>query len=90
MHTQTDRQTDSTHLSSLLQARGIDIPMLDNVINYNFPSKPKLFVHRVGRVARAGRTGTAHSFVAPDEVPYLLDLHLFLGKPLTTNGDEGN
>lgn len=63
-------------------ARGIDIPMLDNVVNFNFPAKPKLFVHRVGRVARAGRSGVAYSFVAPDEAAYLMDLHLFLSKDL--------
>ena len=50
-----------------LAARGIDIPLLDNVINYHFPAKCKLFVHRVGRVARAGRTGIAYSLVATDE-----------------------
>ncbi|XP_062942479.1 ATP-dependent RNA helicase DDX54 isoform X2 [Cynocephalus volans] len=65
-----------------LAARGLDIPLLDNVINYSFPAKGKLFLHRVGRVARAGRSGTAYSLVAPDEVPYLLDLHLFLGRSL--------
>lgn len=64
-------------------ARGIDIPQLDNVINFNFPAKSKLFVHRVGRCARAGRSGTAFSLVAPDEYAFLLDLYLFLGRPLT-------
>ena len=49
-------------------ARGIDIPLLDNVINVDFPPKPKLFVHRVGRAGRAGRLGKAYSMVAPDEV----------------------
>ncbi|XP_073528062.1 ATP-dependent RNA helicase DDX54 [Phyllobates terribilis] len=68
-------------------ARGIDIPMLDNVINYNFPPKAKLFLHRVGRVARAGRSGTAYSLVASDETPYVYDLHLFLGRPLKLAGD---
>ncbi|CAG2165605.1 unnamed protein product, partial [Oppiella nova] len=61
-------------------ARGVDIPLLDNVINYNFPPKPKLFVHRVGRVARAGRSGTAYSLVAPDETPFLYGLNLFLNR----------
>ncbi|KAJ8934981.1 hypothetical protein NQ318_014148 [Aromia moschata] len=64
-------------------ARGIDIPQLDNVINYNFPAKAKLFVHRVGRCARAGRSGIAYSLVSPDEHAYLLDLHLFLGQSLS-------
>ncbi|KAK0601628.1 hypothetical protein LWI29_025925 [Acer saccharum] len=63
-------------------ARGIDIPLLDNVINWDFHPKPKIFVHRVGRAARAGRTGTAYSFVTYDDMPYVLDLHLFLSKPI--------
>lgn len=63
-------------------ARGIDIPLLDNVINWDFPPKPKIFVHRVGRAARAGRKGTAFSFVTTEDIPYLLDLHLFLSKPI--------
>ncbi|GAU46770.1 hypothetical protein TSUD_92650, partial [Trifolium subterraneum] len=65
-----------------IAARGIDIPLLDNVINWDFPSKPKIFVHRVGRVARAGRTGTAYSFLTTEDMAYLLDLHLFLSKPV--------
>uniref|UniRef100_A0A1I7USR2 RNA helicase n=1 Tax=Caenorhabditis tropicalis TaxID=1561998 RepID=A0A1I7USR2_9PELO len=63
-------------------ARGVDIPLLDTVINLHFPSKAKLFVHRVGRVARAGRSGTAISLIANDELPYLTDLFMFLGKPI--------
>uniref|UniRef100_A0A8D2N358 ATP-dependent RNA helicase DDX54 n=1 Tax=Zonotrichia albicollis TaxID=44394 RepID=A0A8D2N358_ZONAL len=69
-------------------ARGLDIPMLDNVINFSFPAKGKLFLHRVGRVARAGRSGTAYSLVAPDEMPYVFDLHLFLGRPLVLAGAQ--
>ncbi|KAH9961284.1 P-loop containing nucleoside triphosphate hydrolase protein [Russula dissimulans] len=64
-------------------ARGIDIPVLANVVNYDFPQGARVFVHRVGRTARAGRSGWAWSFVGPTELPYLVELQLFLGRPLT-------
>lgn len=63
-------------------ARGIDIPVLENVVNYDFPQGARVFVHRVGRTARAGRQGWAWSFVTNSELPYLLDLQLFLGRPI--------
>ncbi|KHJ91683.1 DBP10CT domain protein [Oesophagostomum dentatum] len=69
-------------------ARGVDIPLLDTVINLHFPPKAKLFVHRVGRVARAGRSGTAISLISSDELPYLADLFLFLGKPMRFAHDD--
>lgn len=74
-----------------IAARGIDIPLLDAVINFHFPPKAKLFVHRVGRVARAGRNGIAYSLVSNEELPYLLDLYVFLGRKLSycLNDDPG-
>lgn len=66
-----------------IAARGIDIPLLDIVINFNFPFKPKLYIHRVGRVARAGRFGCAISLISHDETPYLHALHTFFGFPIT-------
>lgn len=66
-------------------ARGIDIPSLDYVVNVHFPGKPKLFVHRVGRCARAGRTGTAYSIFSTEDQAHMLDLYLFLNKPFKIN-----
>jgi ATP-dependent RNA helicase DDX54/DBP10 len=63
-------------------ARGLDIPVLANVINYDFPSQPKIFVHRVGRTARAGKAGWSYSLVTGQDMPYLLDLQLFLSRKL--------
>ncbi|KAH7913683.1 P-loop containing nucleoside triphosphate hydrolase protein [Hygrophoropsis aurantiaca] len=71
-------------------ARGIDIPVLENVVNYDFPHGARVFVHRVGRTARAGRQGWAWSFVTHTELPYLLDLQLFLGRPLTSQVSAGS
>ncbi|KAF2267011.1 ATP-dependent RNA helicase dbp10 [Lojkania enalia] len=70
-------------------ARGIDLPALANVINYDFPSQPKIFVHRVGRTARAGRKGWSYSLVRDSDVPYMIDLQLFLGKQLVFSGTSG-
>eukprot|EP01114_Cavostelium_apophysatum_P023304 TRINITY_DN8730_c0_g1_i2.p1 TRINITY_DN8730_c0_g1~~TRINITY_DN8730_c0_g1_i2.p1 ORF type:complete len:828 (-),score=271.62 TRINITY_DN8730_c0_g1_i2:31-2253(-) len=70
-------------------ARGIDVPLLDNVINYDFPPKPKLFIHRAGRAARMGRTGTAFSLASLDEIPYMVELFEFLGKKLINEVPSG-
>lgn len=69
-------------------ARGIDIPILANVINFDFPPQPKVFVHRVGRTARAGRRGWAYSLVRAEDAPYLIDLQLFLGRKLVFSKDS--
>ncbi|KAH6659367.1 P-loop containing nucleoside triphosphate hydrolase protein [Truncatella angustata] len=69
-------------------ARGIDMPMLANVINYDFPPQPKVFVHRVGRTARNDQKGWSYSLVRESDAPYLIDLQLFLGKKLVL-GREG-
>lgn len=71
-----------------IAARGIDIPSLDYVINFHFPGKPKLFIHRVGRCARAGRSGTAFSIFSTDDEAHMLDLHLFLNRPFDAKNSK--
>ena len=55
-------------------ARGIDIPGVSYVINYDLPNVPEAYVHRIGRTARAGRDGIAISFCAPDTLGELRDI----------------
>ncbi|KAL8974126.1 MAG: hypothetical protein Q9197_001639 [Variospora fuerteventurae] len=71
-------------------ARGIDIPILANVINYDYPSQPKIFVHRVGRTARAGQKGWSYSLLRDSDLPYVLDLQLFLGRRLIVGRDAAD
>ncbi|SLN13618.1 ATP-dependent RNA helicase RhlE [Ruegeria meonggei] len=55
-------------------ARGIDIPGVAYVVNYDLPDVPDNYVHRIGRTARAGRDGEAIAFCAPDELDQLLQI----------------
>lgn len=71
-------------------ARGVDIPVLANVINYDFPPQPKVFVHRVGRTARADKEGWSYSIMQDSDAPYLIDLQLFLGRKLILGREGGS
>ncbi|CAG8573058.1 787_t:CDS:10 [Funneliformis caledonium] len=64
-------------------ARGIDIPILENVINYDFVDTSKVFIHRVGRTARAGKRGWAYSLITPDEL--FLGRRLLIGSSANSN-----
>ncbi|KAK9894068.1 P-loop containing nucleoside triphosphate hydrolase protein [Cystobasidium minutum MCA 4210] len=57
-----------------IAARGLDIPSIENVVNYDVPVDMRKYVHRVGRTARAGRSGTAWSLVETQEAKYFKTL----------------
>ena len=66
-----------------VSARGIDIPDVDQVVNYDLPEVAENYVHRVGRTGRADKKGLAVSFCSPEEKPILDEIESFLGKPVT-------
>ena len=63
-------------------ARGLDIKELPHVVNYELPNVPEYYVHRIGRTARAGGSGSAVSLVSPDEAPLLRDIEKLLRRTL--------
>ncbi|MBE2275135.1 MAG: DEAD/DEAH box helicase [Rhodobacteraceae bacterium] len=67
-------------------ARGIDIPTVRHVYNYDMPNVPENYVHRIGRTARAGAEGTSISFCAPAEMGELQAIEKLLKKPLPVLG----
>ncbi len=65
-----------------IAARGIDVDDVTHVINFDLPNVPEQYVHRIGRTARAGQTGIAISFCAPDERAYLKDIERLTKQPV--------
>jgi ATP-independent RNA helicase DbpA len=65
-------------VASDVAARGLDIQDLGAVINFELPTDPDVYVHRIGRTGRAGRTGLALSLVSPREMPRALQLEKML------------
>jgi ATP-dependent RNA helicase RhlE len=63
-------------------ARGLDIKELPHVVNYELPNVPSDYVHRIGRTARAGGSGSAVSLVSSEEAPLLRDIEKLLKHPL--------
>ncbi len=63
-------------------ARGIDVEALSHVVNFDVPNVPEDYIHRVGRTARAGATGDAFTFVAPQEHGELRAIERAVGKSL--------
>lgn len=62
-----------------IAARGIDVPGVSAVFNFELPNVAEQYVHRIGRTARAGRGGLAISYCAPDEKAYLRDIQKLTG-----------
>ncbi len=67
-------------------ARGLDIEHVTHVVNYDVPSSPGTYVHRVGRTGRAGRGGVAITLVEPREHRLLRDIERTIGRPLDVAG----
>ncbi len=62
-----------------VSARGIDIPGVDYVINYDLPEHGEQYVHRIGRTGRGDKKGQALSFCSKEEVEQLKDIEAYLG-----------
>ncbi len=63
-------------------ARGIDVPRVSHVVNYDIPYDTEAYVHRIGRTGRAGRTGNAILFVAPREIRMLRTIERATRQPI--------
>ncbi len=67
-----------------IAARGIDVTRVSHVINYDIPSTPDAYIHRIGRTGRAARTGSAYTMVTKDDSAMVRAITRVLGGPIKT------
>lgn len=72
-----------------IAARGLDIPLLPHVVNFELPNIPEDYVHRIGRTGRAGANGEAISLFSPDETVFLRDIEKLVGLKLPVENIKG-
>ncbi|MEZ4791959.1 MAG: DEAD/DEAH box helicase [Gelidibacter sp.] len=72
-----------------IAARGLDIPLLPHVVNFELPNIPEDYVHRIGRTGRAGASGEAVSLVSADETSFLRDIEKLVGQRIPMEIVEG-
>jgi ATP-dependent RNA helicase RhlE len=72
-----------------IAARGLDIPLLPHVVNFELPNIPEDYVHRIGRTGRAGANGEAISLFSPDETVFLRDIEKLIGLKIPTENIAG-
>ena len=70
-----------------IAARGLDIPGVSHVVNYDLPNIPESYVHRIGRTARAGADGIAVSFCDVEERPFLRDIEKLIRMSIPVDGE---
>ena len=75
-------------VASDVAARGLDIPGVSHVVNYDVPHHAEDYVHRIGRTGRAGRTGIAYTLMTPDEAENLAEVEKLIRQPIKRFGAE--
>lgn len=66
-----------------IASRGIDVEGITHVFNYELPNEPESYVHRIGRTARAGRSGIAYAFCDDSESGYLVGIQQLIGQEIS-------
>jgi ATP-dependent RNA helicase DeaD len=79
----------TTLVATDVVGRGIDVPGISHVINFDLPEDPEHYVHRIGRTGRMGNDGIAYSFVVPDQGKLLDEIERSISRQLDADSVDG-